>query len=91
MIVQGDLAPGALVWVNGMTPATFTVIVAGAALLGVGLLLIWTALQPARRGRICPARGCGHRNPSAAQYCARCGARLNADADSNSQPPSDKV
>lgn len=57
-------------------PATLTVFVVVVALVLIGVLILRVALRPAAREQICRAGGCGHKNPRAASYCARCGARL---------------
>jgi hypothetical protein len=59
-----------------MPPATLTVLVIVLALLGLGVIMIASALRPAQRGPVCPAQACGHRNRPGARYCSRCGTPL---------------
>jgi hypothetical protein len=57
-------------------PATLTVFIVVVTLVLLGVVILGAALRSPTRENICRADGCGHKNPAAAAYCARCGAKL---------------
>ena len=70
-----------------MLSAPFMIWLLAGALGVLGLLIIRSALRPVR-SRVCRTAGCGHANPIAAVYCARCGEKLTgARPPARREPP----
>ncbi len=58
------------------SPATVVVLAVTISIAVLGLILIASALRKPRTAATCPRAECGHENPRAARFCARCGAEL---------------
>ena len=72
--------------VTAMLSTPFMIWLLAGALGVLGLLIIRSALRPAR-SRVCRAAGCGHANPIEAAYCARCGEKLTGARSSVRRDP----
>jgi hypothetical protein len=59
-----------------MSSAPLMIALIAAVLVAAGVLIIAGALKTPGASQVCRADGCGHKNSTAARYCARCGAKL---------------
>ena len=58
-----------------MSPMTFIVVVALAAFLLVGVVMVLRSLSQ-RLSQVTRCSRCGHDNPASAKFCALCGAPI---------------